>query len=64
MEMTPLEVTGKYLDGLTWPASKEEVIQAIERNGAPDDVIQTMRATPDERFVGPSDVHSSLWKEA
>lgn len=64
MEETPLEVTSKYLDGVTWPARKAEVLEALERNGAPADALQTVRAADQERFVAPSDVHQALWLAA
>lgn len=64
MDETPLEVTQKYIDGIVWPASKDEVITAIEHNGAPDDVIQALRDVDKERFVAPSEIQNVLWKKA
>ncbi|CAA9513552.1 MAG: hypothetical protein AVDCRST_MAG53-2919 [uncultured Solirubrobacteraceae bacterium] len=64
MEETPLDVTRKYVDGIVWPCSKEEALEALARNGAPDDVIETLRASDDQRFVSPADLHSSLWLES
>ncbi|MDP8967879.1 MAG: DUF2795 domain-containing protein [Actinomycetota bacterium] len=54
----------QYVEGLEWPCTKEEVLEAVERNGAPDDVLQALRATEKDRFAGPNDVHSILWKQA
>jgi hypothetical protein len=64
MEDTPLEVTSKYLNGVTWPALKAEVLEALERNGAPADALETVRSAALERFVAPSDVHQALWMAA
>lgn len=64
MDETPVEATQKYLDGIVWPASKQEVIGATEQNGAPEDIVQALRSADKERFVGPNDVHSVLWKVA
>ncbi len=64
MEDTPLEVTQKYIDGIQWPASKEDVLQKVESNGAPEDVLRVIREAGTERFVGPNDVHNALWMDA
>lgn len=62
MEDKPLDVTVKYLDGIDWPASKEEVIAAAERNDAPSDVLDKLNAMEHDRFAGVNAVHSALWK--
>ncbi|MBA3358907.1 MAG: DUF2795 domain-containing protein [Thermoleophilaceae bacterium] len=64
MRETPLEVSSKYVHGVTWPVSKGELLEAMERNGAPDDVLQTIRSADLARFVAPSDVHQALWVQA
>ena len=64
MEETPLEATQKYVDGIQWPASMEEVVAAMQANGAPDDVIQTLQGDGRDEFTGPNEVHNVLWMEA
>ncbi len=64
MEETPLEVSSKYVHGVTWPVTKQELLEAMEANGAPDDVLQTVSAANQARFVAPSDVHQALWMAA
>lgn len=64
MRETPVEVTAKYLHGVTWPARKAVVLEALERNGAPSDVLEIVRTNRLERFVAPSDVQQALWWEA
>lgn len=64
MEDTPLDVTVKYLDGIEWPASRDDVIAAAQRNGAPDDVLELLRKTDHDRFAGPNEVHNALWIKA
>lgn len=64
MEETPLEATQKYVDGIQWPASMEEVVGAMRSNGAPDDVIQTLEADGRDEFTGPNEVHNVLWMKA
>ncbi len=63
MDDTPLEVTQKYMHDIVWPASKDEALEALTRNGAPDDVLEKLRGSDDSRFVSPGDLHSSLWLE-
>ena len=64
MRETPLEASLKYVNGVTWPINKAELLEAMQRNGAPDDVLETVRADPLERFVAPSDLHQALWRAA
>jgi len=35
-----------YLDGVSYPANKEDVIRAARRNGAPDDVLADLTVLP------------------
>ncbi len=60
MRETPLEVSSKYVHGVTWPVSKGELVEAMERNGAPDDVLQNVSSAPVARFVSPTDIHMAL----
>lgn len=64
MRQTPLEVTSRYVHGIIWPATKETVLQAMQQNGAPDDVLQALRGIDHPRYVAPSDVHQLLWRYA
>ena len=61
MEETPLDATVRYLDEIEWPANRAEVIAAAERNGAPADVLDTLRAMRHDHFAGPNAVHNALW---
>ena len=40
----------RYLQGIEFPASKEEVASSAESNGAPDDVVQKLKNANRERF--------------
>ncbi|HWC85251.1 MAG TPA: DUF2795 domain-containing protein [Solirubrobacteraceae bacterium] len=64
MDDAPVEVTQKHIDGIAWPASKEEVLEGLQQNGAPDDVLQAVRSADKDRFAGPNDLHAILWKAA
>ena len=60
MDKSATEVVREYIDGLDWPASKDEVLRAAERNHAPDAVLQRIREVDAESFSGPHAVHDSL----
>lgn len=64
MEETPIEVTQKYVGRLNWPASKDEVLESVQSNGAPDDVVELIRGMDRETFTGINDVHQLLWADS
>jgi|AntDryMetagUQ889_1029465.scaffolds.fasta_scaffold02599_2 hypothetical protein len=64
MRETPLEVSLRYVGGIRWPANKADVLEAMKRNGAPEDVLQTVRSFWRERYASPADVHGALWLSA
>ena len=64
MQETPLDVTVKYLEGIEWPANKDEVVAAAQREGAPADVVDKLGAMEHDHFAGPNAVHNALWTEA
>jgi hypothetical protein len=49
-----------YLEGLTYPASRQDVLDAAKSNGAPDDIIQTLRQFSDRMYNSPVDVSKEL----
>ena len=64
MDDTPLEVTQKYFEGeVNWPMSKDEVVQTVQSHGAPDDVVEKLRAMDADQFTGINDVHNKLWMD-
>ena len=64
MQETPVDATRRYARGLVWPADKATVIEVMQRNGAPEDVLRVVRETDKPRWVAPSDLQNSLWKAA
>ncbi len=64
MQLTPNEATQKYLHGIRWPAMKENVIRAMEQNGAPAEVIDAVHAYRYDRLVGPGAIDKALWNAA
>ena len=46
----------QYLKGTDFPATKEEVAQNAEGNGAPQDLLTQIRNAATERFENPEEV--------
>ncbi len=45
-----------YIQGIDFPASREEVASTAEGNGAPDNLVQKIRNANRKRFDNPSQV--------
>ena len=58
-DLGPADVQ-KYLEGLYFPASKEAVASTAESNGAPQALVEQIRALGPEQFSSPEDVVSAL----
>jgi len=46
----------KYLHGVSYPADKKDLVEQARRNDAPDEVVETIEALPEEHYGGPQDV--------
>ena len=46
----------QYLQGMNFPAQKEEVASNAESNGAPQDLVQQIRSAATDRFNSPEEV--------
>jgi Protein of unknown function (DUF2795) len=52
---------GKYLEGVEFPARKEELLKRLERNGVPGPVVgQLSKRLPEGEYRGPQDVLKAL----
>jgi hypothetical protein len=52
---------GRYLEGVQFPARKEELLGRLERNGVPGPVISQLRKRlPEGEYSSPQDVLSAL----
>jgi hypothetical protein len=49
-----------YVRGVDFPAEKEEVAQAAESNGAPQDMVAQIRGAAADRIGGPEEVMQAL----
>ena len=54
---------GRYLEGVRFPARKEDLVGRLERNGVPGPVLgQLRKRLPEREYRGPQDVLDALRK--
>ncbi len=46
----------KFLQGVDYPANKQQLVEKARDNDAPDEVMQTIRKLPEQDYGGPQDV--------
>jgi hypothetical protein len=61
MTVNPIQMQ-KFLKGVDYPASKSDLLETAERNGADEDVRTTLERLPDEEYQTPADVSQALAK--
>ena len=54
----------RFLDGVNYPASKQDLIETARKQGAGDQVLETLRRMPDKRYGSPVDVSQAVGKES
>lgn len=54
----PTEIQ-KYLKGVDYPASKEDLVSAAEENDAPEEVIDALQDLNEDEFDGPAAVQQA-----
>jgi uncharacterized protein DUF2795 len=59
MDFDP-EDARQYFEGVDYPASKEELIEAAESNGAPDALVERIGTLGRAEFSEPDDVVAEL----
>jgi hypothetical protein len=59
MDFNP-EDAPRYLEGVDYPASKEDLISAAEINGAPDELVEMIGTLGRPEFSSPEDVVEEL----
>ncbi len=50
----------QYLVGVDYPASKEDLASAAEGNGAPEELLESLRTLGRPDFSGPDEVVAEL----
>lgn len=53
--VSPAEVQ-KYLGGMSYPATKDDLMDTAEESGAPSEVMELIEKMPDQDYGGPQDV--------
>ncbi len=59
MDFNPDEAT-QYLEGVEYPASKEDLASAAEGNGAPEELVERLHTLGRPSFSGPEEVVAEL----
>ena len=57
----PIQVQ-RYLKGIDYPATKQDLLDAAERNNADENVRSTLERLPDQSFNSPNDVSEAIGK--
>ena len=59
MDVNPIELQ-KHLKGISYPASRDDLVSTAEGNGAPGDIVDALRNSGREEFSGPDQVTKAL----
>ncbi|MET9000408.1 DUF2795 domain-containing protein [Amycolatopsis sp. Hca4] len=55
----PIELQ-KYLAGVDYPAKRDDLVRAAEKNGADSGTLDVVRRLPDRTYEGPSGVSKEI----
>ncbi len=61
MAFNPIEAQ-KYLKGVDYPATKQQLIDQARSNGAPEEMIRDLESAGQDEFDGPSAVQQAFSK--
>jgi len=56
---TPIELQ-KYLGGVDYPATRDDLVRVARQNGAPDDLVAALENADKDSFDGPTAVSSAV----
>lgn len=51
------------LKGIHYPASRQDLVNQAQQNGAPDGLLNWIKGLPQDQFGGPQDVQKAFGKE-
>ena len=57
--VNPIQVQ-KFLKGMEYPASKQDVIEHARQQGADENVCSTLEQMPEDEFETPADVSKAI----
>jgi hypothetical protein len=55
----PIQIQ-KFLSGIDYPASKDDIVKTAEGNGADGDVLETLKGIPDKEYDAPTAVSEAV----
>lgn len=59
MDMNPIDVQ-KNLKGVSYPASREDLVAAAEDNGGDVELVEQLRGLNEDEFESPAEVMKAL----
>jgi hypothetical protein len=57
----PIQVQ-KFLSGMDYPASKDEIVEHAKSKGADENIMDTLEQLPEEDYETPADVSKAIGK--
>ena len=61
MAINPIQVE-KFLKGVDYPASKDDLVKQAEQNGADEEIRSTLQQLKEDKFGSPADVKQGNWR--
>jgi hypothetical protein len=58
-DFNPIEIQ-KYLKGVDYPASKDDLVSKAQDNGAPSEVVDRIKSASGDEFDGPDKVMEAV----
>ncbi|MBW4498233.1 MAG: DUF2795 domain-containing protein [Scytonema hyalinum WJT4-NPBG1] len=58
-KVNPIQLQ-KHLKGVDYPASKEQLVQHAQKQGADENAISVLQQLPDEEYESPTDVSEAV----
>lgn len=58
----PIDVQ-QYLEGVSYPASKQDLLDGASRNAAPDEVMTALENIADGEYQSPAEVSAAIGQE-
>lgn len=55
----PIQVQN-YLGGVDYPVNKDQLVEAAQGNGAPNEVLEVLRRMPQAEYKQPTDVTRAI----
>lgn len=60
-KVNPMQVQ-KYLSGVNYPCSRDDIVSHARSEGADDDIISTLERLPSGKFDTPADISQAIGK--